>query len=145
MKNLIQDESGFSIIEVAMVLPVYILLLVGAVDFGRGYYMAIETSAAAEAGAMYGSQNSSDTSGMVSAALLDANDVPGMDAVGTYGCECSDGTAGSVNCTSVPSCSANVVNYVQVDTSANYQPMFALPGIPTVMTLRGSSRMRVAH
>ncbi len=132
-------------LEIALVLPVLLLLLVGAVDFGRAYYVALEVSSAAQVGAGYGAQNVTDTAGMVSAAKADAADVAGLVPVGTSGCECSDGSSPVAGCGSAPTCAYNVVNYVQVTTTAVYVPMLPYPGIPSTLTLTGIARMRSAH
>jgi Flp pilus assembly protein TadG len=141
-------ESGSSLIELALILPVLFLLLMGVADFGRAYYLAIEVSHAANTAALYGSQNPTDTVGMQNAAVLDAPDVPSFttsSVSASYGCECSDGSSVVVNCTSNPSCATNVVNYVQVNTSVSYSAMLPYPGIPSPLTLRGSARMRAGQ
>jgi Flp pilus assembly protein TadG len=140
-----QGEEGSSLIEVALTAPLLIFLLVGAIDFGRAFRMSIELAAAAQSGALYGVQNPSDTTGMASAAMLDANDAPSMQAVAIYGCECSDGSSASVSCSAVPTCSYNVVNYVEVDTSINYSPILIYPGISSPVALHGTAKMRAAH
>ncbi|MBE7159246.1 MAG: pilus assembly protein, partial [Rhodospirillales bacterium] len=61
-------------VELALLLPLLLLLLVGAVDLGRAFYVAIEVSSAASAGAVYGTQNPTDTAGMQNAAALNAPD-----------------------------------------------------------------------
>jgi Flp pilus assembly protein TadG len=141
----IEDEGGSSLLELSLILPMLVLILVGAVDFGKAYYLAIEISSAAEAGALYGTQNTADTSGMQAAAVMDAADVPGLAAVATRGCECSDGSGVVANCSSTPTCNVNVVNFVQVNTSAGYTPIFRYPGLPASITLTGYSRMRAGH
>lgn len=138
-------EEGTSILEAALVLPVLLLMLVVAVDLGRAYYVAIEVASAAHAGALYGAQYPTDTNGMVAASKLDAFDVPTLSAAATYGCECSDGSSAVVACTTAPSCSFNVVNYAEVDTTMNYIPMLVYPGLPGSFALTGKSRMRAAH
>jgi Flp pilus assembly protein TadG len=143
--QLFRNQEGQSVIELALVLVPFMLLLVGAADFGRGYYLAIEVESAAEAGAIYGTLNQTDTSGMKAAALLDANDVPSLSATATYGCECSDGTSATVSCSTTPSCTVNVVNYVEVDTSATYTPIMKYPGIPSSFALTGKGRMRSSY
>ena len=50
--QLFRNQEGQSVIELALVLVPFMLLLVGAADFGRGYYLAIEVESAAEAGAI---------------------------------------------------------------------------------------------
>jgi Flp pilus assembly protein TadG len=141
----VRHESGSSLVETAMVVPVLLLLLIGAVDFGRGYYSAIEVSSAAESGALYGVQFPSDTAGMVAAAKLDANELPSLQSAVTYGCECSDGTGVSANCGTEPTCNFNVVNYVEVDATATYVPILRYPGFPSPWVLKGTARMRSSH
>ncbi|SFS18283.1 Flp pilus assembly protein TadG [Granulicella pectinivorans] len=145
LRSLYAKQQGSTVLEIALVLPVLLLLLVGAVDFGRAYYLALEVSSAAQAGAGYGAQNATDTAGMVSAAKRDAADITVLAPVATYGCECSDGTSQVAGCGSAPSCAYNVVNYVQVNTSAVYTPILPYPGIGSSFTLRAVARMRAAH
>jgi len=136
-------NRGASVVELAFMLPVLSLLLVGVIDLGMGYYMSIEVANAAYAGALYGTQNNTDTTGMQNAAVKDAANVKGMTATASYGCECSDGTKEVPNCTSQPSgCSLNAVDYVQVNTSATYKPLFPWPGIPSSFPLQGLARLR---
>jgi Flp pilus assembly protein TadG len=137
-------EEGSSVLELALVMPMLMLLFVGAMDFGQAYYVGIEVTSAAEAGTSYGVANPTDTAGMASAATLDAADVTSMVPTATWGCECSDGTGGSVSCAATPSCLINVVNYVDVKTTVTYKPMLIWPAFPSSFTIAGHSRMRVA-
>lgn len=138
-------ERGASLVEFALMIPFLALLLVGVIDFGRAYYVNVEVSNAAYTGALYGTQNYTDITGMQNAATGDAPDVPGVAATATYGCECSDGTNPVASCTSQPSCSVNVVNYVQVTTTATYKPILPWPGIPSSLTMQGSARLRAGQ
>ena len=52
------SARGASIVELAVALPVIVLLVIGAADFARVFYMAIELQNAARAGAQYGAANS---------------------------------------------------------------------------------------
>jgi Flp pilus assembly protein TadG len=141
--HLLRSEAGSSLVEVACIMPLMLLILVGAVDFGQAYYVGIEVNSAATAGTAYGVSNFVDTLGMQKAALLDASDVPSMTAAATWGCECSDGTGASTNCLSLPSCGTNLVEYVDVNTSVDFKPLLAYPMIPTLLVIKGHSRMRV--
>jgi Flp pilus assembly protein TadG len=149
VSKALQSESGSSLVEMALVLPVLFLLLMGVVDFGRAYYLAIEVSQAAHTAALYGSQNPTDTTGMQNAAVADAPDVPSFttsSVTATYGCECSDGSSPIATCATNPACGGMItVNYVQVNTSVSYSAMFPYPGIPSPLTLRGSARMRAGQ
>lgn len=136
-------EDGGSLVELSLTLPLFFLLLFGAVDFGRAYYLAMEVAGAAHAGAEYGAQNPTDTTGMQAAATADAPDVPGLTVTTpSYGCECSDGTLFSASCTTTPSCTTNVVYRVTVPVSVKYKPLIPWPMIPSSMTISNSATMR---
>jgi Flp pilus assembly protein TadG len=140
-RALIRSERGQSLVELGLMLPVLGLLLFGAIDFARAYYLSIEVTNAARAGAQFGVQNSS-SAGMQNAATSDASDVPGMTATATYGCECPDGTGQVPGCGTPPGC-ANAVNYVQVITNATYTPLIPWPGIPSSIPLQGQATVRI--
>lgn len=141
----LDGDDGMSILETAIVLPVLILLLLGAIDFGGAYYVAIEVNSAAHAAAVYGAQNFTDTTGMVTAATSDASDLSTLSTTATYGCECSDGSSSVASCTTTPTCTHNVVYYVQVNTTATYNSVFNYPGIPGTLSFSGQARMRAAY
>jgi Flp pilus assembly protein TadG len=140
--DLLRDEGGSSLIEMALMLPLFALILCGSVDFGRAYYLAIEVAGAAHAGAIYGSQYPTDTTGMQNAARADAQDVPNLSvATPTYGCECADGSLYSASCASAlkaSSCpnSLNVVYRVNVTVNANYVPLFPWPAFSNSASMR---------
>jgi Flp pilus assembly protein TadG len=140
--NRLSGEDGSSIIEIAFMLPILALLLAGAVDFGRAWYVNLEVASAAEAGALYGIQNPTDTVGMKAAAALDAPDLSNLQAAAISGNECSDGTSAVSFSASTPNCAVNSVQFVEVDTSAVYKPILNFPGVTSSYTLTGKSRMR---
>ena len=59
-------EKGQSIIEVALILPVMLLILAGALDLGRLYYVTVALTDAAGEGANYAAINPHDSDGIVS-------------------------------------------------------------------------------
>jgi Flp pilus assembly protein TadG len=137
------NEEGSQLIELALVLPVFLYLLVGAVDFGRAFYIATEVTAAAEAGASYGVSSPTDISGMKATALLNASDISGFTPTATYGSECTDGSASASLSATPPTCtSSGVVQYVEVDTKATYSPLLHIPGIPASLPISSKARMR---
>jgi len=141
----LRHEDGSSALELALVMPLFVLLFVVIVDLGRAYYAAMEVSAAAEAGALYGIQNPFDTSGLLTASRLGAPDLPALAVTSSFGCSCSDGTLQSASCSVAPSCPFNIINYVQVQTSVIYIPWLRYPGLPASFVLRRSVRLRAAH
>jgi len=146
--DLSRDEHGGSLVELALMLPLFALMLLGAIDLGRAYYMAEEVAGAAQAAAVYGSQNPTDTTGMQNAAQDDAPNVPNL-SIGTptYGCECGDGSSYSANCATSPtSCpgNINVVYRVNVTVQGTYTPVVHWPGFPSSLTFASSASMRSA-
>jgi Flp pilus assembly protein TadG len=139
-------EEGSALIELALLLPVFLLLFMGTVDFGRGFFAAIEVSEAAEAAATYGSQQPSDTAGIQAAAAMAAANVNNVTTTVATGCQCSDGTSVQPGCATPPTnCPANFVTYIQVSTNAPYSLLFKYPGLPSSITLQGTAQMRSAY
>ena len=145
----LQSQTGASLVELAFVIPFLVLLALGAIDFGRAYYLSIEVANAARAGAQYGAANGNLTnlSGMQTAANQDAFDVPGGVApIAVWGCECSDGSSAVELCSSPPTCPGGpiyLVDYVQVNTSATYQLIIPWPGGASSIPLSGQAKIRV--
>jgi len=141
-------DGGSSLLEMAFLVPILLTMLVGVIDFGRAYYLSIEVSNAASAGALYGSQSTTtaqDSSGMHSAALSAAPNVSGLSATGSTYCECY-GSTGTVSCSN-PGCSgsSHVIQWVQVNASATYTPLIRYPGVPSSFSLQSESTVRVSE
>jgi Flp pilus assembly protein TadG len=144
--HLLRDECGASLVELAFVMPLFPLLLFGAIDFGRAFYLSVEVAGAAEAAAVYGSQSPTDTAGMQTVAQDDAPNVPNL-SVGTptYGTECSDGTKYTAGTSTMPTCTGTTAVYrVNVTVTGTYSPLIPWPGIPKSMSFSSSASMRSA-
>jgi Flp pilus assembly protein TadG len=148
-------NDGAALIELAFVTPMLLLLVLGAADLGRAYYVGLEVANAAHAGAEYSALNFSTpakitTAYITAAATQSAPNVSGLIvATPTWGCECSDGTSYSASCTSaMTTCSAtgtrgsNVVYRVQVQASATYNTLVPWPFIPSQITLSKTATIR---
>jgi len=142
LERILSDSDGASFIELALVLPLFLMMLVPVVDLGRGFYAAIEVTSAAHAGAMYGVENPSDTDGMIQAAKAAASNLSDVTATAAYGCECSDGTSAVASCASTPSCTYNYVSHVDVTVTSPYRTVFAYPGLPSSMNITHEFRLR---
>jgi Flp pilus assembly protein TadG len=148
------QDKGQAFVELALVLPIFILLLVGAVEVGRLAYASIEVSNAARAGVAYAAQNhttAKDSANIQLAATNDAPDVSSLTATPSYSCNCesSAGVMGaSVACTAISTAAGScpspsrIVLYVQITTTAPVNTVFHFPGIPSTVTLRGFASMR---
>lgn len=145
-----RSEAGQALLEVALVAPVFFLLLIGAAEFGLLEYNAIGASNAARAAVAYGAQShisASDGAGMQAAAANDGSNLSGLSATANNFCACSNAPTTQVACSAaVTLCSpapTHPIEYVQVITTATVNPPFHLPGLPATFTLHGQATMRV--
>ena len=140
--RILRCEQGASLVEIGLVLPILLFIVMATVDFAREYYFANEVAGGARAGAIYGTTNPSDTTGITNAVKYDAPDVTDVNVSSSWGCECSDGTSASTSCSAAPTCSANVVYYVKVTATASYTTILPWTGIPSSLSLSSTSEMR---
>jgi len=140
-----EQRRGQAIIEMAIVLPLVLLLLVGVIDFGRIYFTTMTVAHAARAGAQYGAQRngtSGDIAGMKQAALDAAGDVPGVTADARQYCQCASGT--SVDCLDSTTCAEGAPQvYVEVTADKVFTTMLQYPGIPSTNDVSRRVTLRV--
>jgi len=121
-----------------------LLLLLAAADFGRALFVAIDLQSAAQAGALYGSQSviaAADSSGMVTAAKNDANEISNL-SVSASQCTCT--TASKVQSCPQAYCVDNPqANYIEVDTHASFELLGTYLGISSPIQLSGKAIMQV--
>jgi len=134
-------RGGSAFLELAVMLPVLVLLMLGATDFGRVFFDAMALAGAARAGAGYGARpgKTADYAGMRQAALNDAIDVQGVTATAERYCQCSSGTT--------VVCSSNCVGenkriFVRVTVQKTFKPLASYPGIPSPVNLVGRALFR---
>ena len=149
-----RGERGAALVELAVALPLLAVILVGTIDFGRAFRLAMVITNAARAGAQYGAQsvyNSGDTAGMQSAAVavLTANGVTaGAAANASRQCYCvSSGGAfgGAFTCTPTSPCTAaqHLVVTVTVTAQGTFSLTTPFPGLPSGFTLSRGATVRV--
>jgi len=148
-----RGEAGQALVEAALVLPFFFLLILASLETGTIAYNAIEVANAAEAGALFASQsraNAANTTGIQQAATNDASNVLSIVAATptvTCSCQSAAGTLTALSCAATTSCTtpSQVVEWVNVTTTATINPLFQFPGVPTTLTLHGNATMRVAQ
>lgn len=144
--RLTSTQSGQSLVEVAFVVPVLLLLMVGIIEIGRFAYFSVLVSNSAHAGAQYGAQSliaSHDTNGIRQAARNDGQ-IPGitLNVTSSQLCGCTSTALGG--CPSGGGCT-NPLVYVQVTASETVPSMFRYPGIPRNIALSSTVTMRVSQ
>ena len=140
-------EEGSSLVELALTMPILLLLVLGAAEFGWVAYAAIEVANAARAGVSYGCQTSAtagDIAGIQNTAAADAPDITLGTTTVTTSCICSNGNAAAGGCGSPTACPGSEIETIlTVQTQATVIPLIRVPGIPTSLTLHGQAVQKV--
>ncbi|MGH9467697.1 MAG: TadE/TadG family type IV pilus assembly protein [Terriglobales bacterium] len=132
---------GQALTELAIILPLCVLLLLGVEELGRLAYTAIVVDHAAHAGALYGAQNPTtavNNPGMIQAALADGGELTSLTASATHVCSCSSGGA-AADCSLSDCLLSRLQVYAQVNTSATFTPICNFFGWPAPLTLHSQA------
>ena len=125
MKSIHQSSiKGQSLVELALLLPVLLLLTVVTLDLGRAIYYYSAVYNAAKEGARYGIINPDDVTGIVNAA---EKLTVGLDSVNVAVCECG----GTNACILENACPAGYTDIIRVKVSYNFQLITPLADIVT--------------
>ncbi len=142
-----KDDSGQALVELALSASLLFLILLGAVEFARATYAAIEVSNAARAAAQYGAANggnTGDTTGMQNAAQADSFNLGTtvtLNGTPTVVNSCSDG--GTYSATTGCGNNAHVMTLLTVRTQATFSPLIHFAGLPTTFNLYGFAQQQV--
>jgi len=135
-------RAGNATLEFALVAPLLLLLTAGALDYALLLRSAASLADAARVGAQFGSLNtgnSSNLSGMQTAAVNSIPGISGVTATAVQSCQCPGGTA--VSCTG--SCTGGkMLIYVKVTTQATIDTVFGYSQLPFTATVKGQASMR---
>jgi Flp pilus assembly protein TadG len=134
-------SGGQTVLELALLLPLMLLLLIGVIEIGRFAYFDILVSNAARAGAQYGAQSliqAADKNGIQTAAQNDG--LTTMTITSAQQCNCGLGTPGGC-----PVACAQPTVYVAVTATEKFNSLFKYPGLPKSMTLASTATMRVSQ
>lgn len=149
------SEEGGALVETAFSMSLLILLLLGAAEFGRLAYAAIQVNSAAKAAAQYAAQSrttAADVPGMTSAAQNEyfnptALQLISPTATSGTSCTCADTGADAVcstNSVTAPACPGSVMEVtLTVQTQASFDPLFRVPGLSGPFTLTGTAKQKV--
>jgi Flp pilus assembly protein TadG len=139
-----RSRGGSALIEFALVVPMFLLVLVAGIDLGRAFNTAITLTGATRTGLEYASQNAntaSNTTEITSLIATSAGNPPGLGVSVSQFCTCSIGGA-TVACSNT--CTTKIV-YVQVTATLPFQTLAAWPYIPQPLNLTRMATIRVAY
>jgi Flp pilus assembly protein TadG len=145
-------QSGQSLVEFAIMLPLLLLLLLGVIEIGRYAYISILVGNAASAGVIFGSQTHNTAGNLTAITAAADNDfqnngqnVNTLTVTKNYACGCDNsGTISVTDCTNgVCPIGQNKVVSLQVTASSQFSSLFNYPGIPSPITVLRTATMRI--
>lgn len=123
------DDNGQSLVELGVLIPLLLIIVLGAIDFGRAYFAYISVTNAARAGAQYASvsnANAANPAGITAAA---------MQETGSF----SD----SPTVTASTSTDSRGKTFAKVTVAYHFNTLFAWPGLPHNVPMTQTVAMRV--
>jgi Flp pilus assembly protein TadG len=150
-----RGNTGSALVELAVVLPLLVLIIIGTVDFARVFYTAIELTNAARAGTQYAASlttRPNDVTGINNVVQgASSNIAPITVTLGTPLpplCWCTTDTASSfssaASCASACPAGQHLVQTVTVTVSKTFTFIARLPGFPATMDIQRAATTRVA-
>jgi len=143
LRSLAACRAGVAALELALILPVAVLVFAGCADYGLMVRNANALQTAARAGAAYAAEYSSDVAGITqaagSAAALDATTLA---VAATNFCGCSDG--GAAACSAACPDGGPTRSYVSVSVTQPYTPVTPFAGLvlPPALTAQVTLRTK---
>jgi Flp pilus assembly protein TadG len=149
-----RSDRGSAIVELALTLPILVLVVAAGVDFARVFYVGMALQNAARAGAQWGSHAAAQTgnTALMQTTALNAyanTNITGATATASRMCECAtdtgtfSATSPANTCTASACSSGHLVVTVTVSVSAPFtRIMPGVPGLPASMTLTRTAKMR---
>lgn len=143
-------QAGQALVELAFVVPVLVLLVIGVIEIGRYAYISILVGNAARAGAAYGARNlktANDGPGIVTAANNDflSNGQTGLSVTSNQTCGCDVGgtissdTTGNCTPSTPPVCTGHWVVTLHVTASGTFNGLFTFLGASSIDISRTAS------
>jgi len=148
--HILSGSQGQSLVEFALVLPILLILLVGAIEIGRAAYFSIQVTNASYAAVEYGAQTpatAGDTNGIIQSALNEAPMLSPDNVTKSIYYECPNGSATSpaAAATDCAGAGGRFFSYLEVNTQMDLTPLFGFPGFPAVFSLKGNASERIRN
>jgi Flp pilus assembly protein TadG len=151
------SQRGSVLMELGLCIPIVLVVLLGAFDFGRVWTLSSATASAARVGAQFGVQSPShaaDSSGIHDAvveALTDSTVIASGTEEASMGvedftiasnryCQCSNGD--EIDCTDKCSGSVSPAVFVRVQVDTTFRTLFDYRGIPNNIPIQRVAVLR---
>jgi Flp pilus assembly protein TadG len=151
--SILADERGASLIELALVAPLFAGLLMGMVDISRGYSEKLQLEQAAQRSierVMQQKMDSGDLVDTLESEAADAADVDVSAANGDSWLECSADGVTWTRVTTATCSTTYYARYVSVSVAKSFTPMFGGRFFPNAdangaITITGKASMRLGQ
>jgi len=146
-------ESGQSMLELALCLPLFLLLLRGGAEIANIAWASVQLNNAAHAGAAFASHNRGWVADIGNIEQAAQNEAPKLtltfpsDPVQACSCVHASANPAGTGCDTTTECpSPNVIlDNITVTVQANVTPLIHYPGLPASYTLHASATMGVVN
>jgi Flp pilus assembly protein TadG len=146
LTDLPRAESGGALVELAVILPILILISIGVMDYGRVYFTSVAVVNAARAGAEWGAfgeqggyLNDTDIQNF---AKLDGAEAGTITVTSNHECRCP-GSGATVSCTTACSSGYGMPKvFVVVTATKTVNLILKYPGLPTSVTISRTATFR---
>ena len=161
-RGILRSQSGQSLVEVALLTPLLLAMVLGAIEIGRYAYISILVGNAAHAGALYGAQSLSNSVSPTNITLAAQNDFQNngqqtgnLNVTSNDSCGCDNGgtltylgqlTSACLTIDPTTACTGSNNHWVvlvSVTASGKFQSLFSYPWIPSSITVTMTSTSRV--
>ena len=142
----LKNRRGGAILELAIALPLLIVICIGVMDFGRVYFTSVAVSNAARAGAEWGitypQSTPFQTANQISFAQLDGAEAGGITVTASTECKCG---ATTVTCNSTTDCGGGFgapAIWITATASKSVAMLISYPGIPSTVPITRTAIFR---
>lgn len=139
--ELWRAREGNMLVEFAFFMPILLIMLAIAFDFGMAMYDNMSLKEAARAGVQYAMANPTDAAGLTQAVADSTGMSPAdLTVTSSISCQCPDGTA--VDCSG--SCAGGATEtYATVVVKEPYTTPLPYPAALKSLTLQGAATLRI--
>ncbi|MEI9409776.1 TadE/TadG family type IV pilus assembly protein [Mesorhizobium salmacidum] len=141
------NQSGATMVEMAIVMPLLLTLLLGFVDFGYAFYQWNAGNKAVQAGARLAQISTPVASGLLLETITqsDVTKIGTAVAANTYNYICTANTAGSVTCTCGAGATCQNLNVSQAAFDFIFSGSSTRAGMQTFLPMLAKSEVRIQY
>ena len=143
LTGLHRSESGGAMVELAVVLPVLILIAIGVMDYGRVYFTSVAVANAARAGAEWGAADighQTQFTNMENFAKLDGAEAAPLTVTASRVCRCG---ATAVACSTSCGTYGPPRVFISVTASKVVTMLLNWPGLDPTVTVSRTATIRL--